>query len=187
MPSPLAHSFCGFVLFRDTKKHLFSNQTSAASFIVFFSNFPDYDYLIGLFKGDLMWGHRLITHTFLFPLITGALIGLGVRLFRKRFLPLFSLSAALMGIHIVLDYVSYDYNPGNGIGIPFFQPFLADFFNFPFHPVASRIMDDPPKLLAILSNDVYYMFIFGALMLWQVKHEEQKQKRERSATCALEL
>jgi len=171
MPSPLAHSFCGFVLFRDTKKHLLRNRIYAASFIVFFSNLPDYDYLIGLFKGDLMWGHRLVTHTFLFPLLTGALIGLGAVLFRRRFLPLFGLSAALMGIHVFLDYLSYDYNPGNGIGIPFFRPFSTEFFNFPFHPVAARIIGDPPKLLGVLANDLYYMLIFGALMLWRPNYD----------------
>jgi membrane-bound metal-dependent hydrolase YbcI (DUF457 family) len=187
MPSPLAHSFCGFVLFRDTEKHLFRNQTYAASFIVFFSNVPDYDYLIGIFKGDLMWGHRLITHTILFPLITGALIGMGALLLRKRFLPLFSLSAVLMGIHILLDYLSYDFNPDNGIGIPLFRPLSTDFFAFPFHPVASRIIGDPPKLMGILANDLFFMCIFGALMLWRAKYEQQKQKRARRTECALEL
>jgi membrane-bound metal-dependent hydrolase YbcI (DUF457 family) len=183
MPSPLAHSFCGFVLYQDTRKHLFPNRTYAASFIVFFSTLPDYDYLIGLFKGDLMWGHRLVTHTFLFPLLTGALIGLGALLFRKRFLPFFSISTVLIGMHILLDYLSFDHNPDNGIGVPLFRPFLADFFNFPFHPVAPRIIGDPPKLMGVLANDLYFMLFFGVLMLWRTK---QRSKRERSASCALE-
>jgi len=187
MPSPLAHSFCGFVLFRDVEKHLSCNRIYAASFIVFFSNLPDYDYLLGLCKGDLMWGHRLVTHTFLFPLITGALLGLGAAVSRKRFLPLFSISAGLIGIHIILDYFSYDFNPGNGTGIPFFRPFAKDFFNFPFHPVAARIIGDPPKFLGLVANDLYYMLIFAAVMLWRAKHEGEKQEKERSAPCALEL
>jgi membrane-bound metal-dependent hydrolase YbcI (DUF457 family) len=183
MPSPLAHSFCGFLLFRDAKKHLFTNLTYAASFTVFFSTLPDYDYLLGLIKGDLMWGHRMVTHTLLFPLIAGAVMGLGSVFSRRRFLPFFGLSAGLIGIHILLDYLSYDYNPDNGVGIPLLRPFLADFFNFPFHPVAPHLIGDPPKLLGVLVNDLYYMGIFGALMFWRAKRTSMK---ERSATCALE-
>jgi membrane-bound metal-dependent hydrolase YbcI (DUF457 family) len=167
MPTPLAHSFCGFVLFRDAKKHLFQNRIYAASFVVFFSTLPDYDYLIGLFKDDLMWGHRLVTHTFLFPVLAGILIGLGALLCRRTFLPFFGLSSALVGIHILLDYLSYDYNPENGVGIPLLRPFSADFLNFPFHPVAPHLIGNPPSLMGILANDLYYMFVFGALLLWR--------------------
>ena len=178
MPSPLAHSFCGFVLLQDIKEHLFSNRIYAASFVVFLSNFPDYDYLLGLFKGDLMGSHRLVTHTLLFPFVVGALVGGGALLFRKKFLPFFSLATALVGIHLLLDYLSYDYNPANGIGIPLFQPLSSKFHNFLVHPIASRIMGDSPALLAIFVNDLYYMAIFAGLILWRSRNKRSKTKEK---------
>jgi membrane-bound metal-dependent hydrolase YbcI (DUF457 family) len=176
MPTPLAHSFCGFILFQETQKHLFRNQIYSASFVIFFSTFPDYDYLIGLIKGDLMWGHRMVTHTFYFPLLIGMIVGIGAKCFQKKFLPFFTLTASLIGIHILLDYFCFDSNPENGIGVPLFQPFSLKLYNFPFHPIASRIMGDPPSILSTLINDFYYMVIFAGLMIWRRRQNKTIKK-----------
>ena len=167
MPTPLAHSFCGFIFFPETQKHLFRNQIYSASFVVFFSTFPDYDYLIGLIKGDLMWGHRMVTHTFYFPLLIGMIVGIGAKCFQKKFLPFFALTASLIGIHILLDYFCVDFHPENGIGVPLFWPFSGKFYNFPCHPIATKMMGEYPSLLFISLNDLYYMIIFAGLMIWR--------------------
>jgi len=136
MPTSLAHSFCGFLFYPETQRHVFKNKVYAYSFIVFLSCLPNFDYFMGMFAGDLKAGHRLLTHSFFPPLIVGIASGTVAKLMNKKFLPFFVLTAFLMSNHILLDYLSFDNNFQNGIGIALFLPFLKIFFNFPFHPIS---------------------------------------------------
>lgn len=175
MSAPLSHSFCGFLFYPDTTKHLFSNRIYAASYIVLFSNFPDYDFLIGLVLGDLLWGHRLFTHTIFFPLVVGLIAGMGGVVLHKKFLPGFTLTAALVGVHILLDYLSFDYEPMNGIGVPLFWPFSTNYYNFPFHPIADYFLTDPSNLsVFLINNELYYMAIFFGFMFVRKRYLRKK-------------
>ena len=120
MPTPLAHSFCGFLFYPETQKHVFKNKVNAGSFIVFLSCLPDFDYFIGMFAENLKAGNRLLTHSFFFPLIVGIVSGIGAKLIKRKFLPLFILTISLIGMHIFLDYLSFDNYPQNGIGVALF-------------------------------------------------------------------
>jgi hypothetical protein len=53
MPTPFAHSFCGFLFYPETQKYVFKNKVYAGSFIVFFSCLPDFDYFMGIFAENL--------------------------------------------------------------------------------------------------------------------------------------
>jgi hypothetical protein len=123
MPTPLAHSFCGFLFYPETQKHVFKNKVYAGSFIVFLSCLLDFDYFLGMFAGDLKAGHGLLTHSLFFPLIAGIFIVIGAKLIKRKFLPFYILTISLMGMHIFLDYLSFDSYPQNGIGVALFWPF----------------------------------------------------------------
>ena len=81
---------------------------------------------MGIFAENLKAGHRLLTHSFFPPLIVvivGIVSGIGAKLIKRKFLPLFILTIFLIGLHIFLDYLSFDNYPRNGIGVALFWPF----------------------------------------------------------------
>lgn len=182
MPTPLAHSFCGFLFYPETQKHVFKNKVYAGSFIVFLSCLPDFDYFMGMFAEDLKAGHRLVTHSLFFPLIVGIANGTVAKLINKKFLPFFILTTSLMSIHMLLDYLSFDNYPQNGIGVALFWPFLKKFFNFPFHPIAGRFSEEPHELLFVLINDLYFMIVFlGLFFGLEFSRNRRKEKKCASA------
>jgi membrane-bound metal-dependent hydrolase YbcI (DUF457 family) len=182
MPTPLAHSFCGFLFYPETQKYVFKNKVYAGSFIVFFSCLPDFDYFMGMFAGDLKAGHRLLTHSLFFPLIIGIVSGTVAKLMKKIFLSFFILTTSLMTTHILLDYLSFDNYPQNGIGIALFWPFLKNFFIFPFHPIAGWFSEGPHGLFFILINDLYFMVVFVGLFFGlEVHRNRRKEKKCASA------
>ena len=181
MPTPLAHSFCGFFFYPETQKHVFKNKVNAGSFIVFLSCLPDFDYFMGMFAENLKAGNRLLTHSLFSPLIVGIISGIGAKLIKRKFLPLFILTISLIGMHIFLDYLSFDNYPQNGIGVALFWPFLI-FFYFPFYFIADRFCEGPHELLFILINDFYFMIIFlGLFCGLGVYRNARKEKKCASA------
>jgi membrane-bound metal-dependent hydrolase YbcI (DUF457 family) len=163
MPTPLAHSFCGLIFYPVTQKRIFKNKVYAGAFIVFLSCLTDFDYFVGMFAGDLKFGHRLLTHSLLFPLIVGLVSGISAKLIKKKFLFFFILPIFLITLHIFLDYLSFDNYPQNGIGVPLLWPFSTMFFNFPFHPIAGWFSEGPHEVLFIMINDLYFMIVFAGL------------------------
>jgi len=178
MPTPLAHSFCGFFFYPETQKHVFKNKVNAGSFIVFLSCLPDFDYFIGMFAENLKAGNRLLTHSFFFPLIVGIANGTVAKLMNKKFLPFFILTTSLLSIHLLLDYLSFDNYPQNGIGVALFWPFLKFFFYFPFHSIADRFSGGPQGLLFILINDFYFMIIFLGLFCGLVVYRNARKEKK---------
>jgi hypothetical protein len=113
-------------------------------------------------------------------LIVGIASGTVAKLMNKRFLSLFILTAFLISTHILLDYLSFDNYPQNGIGVALFWPFLKNFFNFPFHPIFGWFSEGPQELLFILINDLYFMIFFVGLFFGL----EASRNRRTEKKCA---
>ena len=110
-------------------------------------------------------GHRVFTHSLFFPLIIGVLIGFLAKFFKRKFTPFFIITVVLIGIHILLDYLTFDNYPPNGIGVPLFWPLSSQCFTFPFHPFANWFAESYNELISAVITDFYFMVIFFGLML----------------------
>jgi inner membrane protein len=175
MPAPLAHSCCGLLFYRDVRTHLFQNPVYAGSYCLFFSNSPDYDYLIGLVKGNLLWGHRLFTHTVLFALLAGVIAGVVGRMLHKKFFPVLAITSSLVLVHLLLDYLSFDCEPSNGIGVPLFWPLSDKFYNFPFHPLAHYLLGNPYSTpIYLIANEFYYVALSLGLIILMTQYRKRK-------------
>jgi membrane-bound metal-dependent hydrolase YbcI (DUF457 family) len=175
MPTPLAHSFCGLLFYPETEKHLFKNKVYTGCFIVFLSFLPDLDYLAGMFSPDLKNGHRLVTHSFLFSLTVAIACGISAKLMKKKILPFFIITASILGLHIFLDYLSFDTYPQNGVGIALLWPFTRMFFNFPFHPLAGWIGNGSEGLFFVFLSDLCFMaFCAGLFFIVRYSGKEKR-------------
>lgn len=86
---------------------------------------PDIDFLL-LFWEGFNAIHRVWTHNLLFVILTAVLFSCRVETGRRMNFALGMLVGGLL--HLVVD-ACIDSNPSNGIGIPFFWPFLDTYFS----------------------------------------------------------
>jgi membrane-bound metal-dependent hydrolase YbcI (DUF457 family) len=86
---------------------------------------PDIDFLF-IFHPAFNHIHRMFTHNLLFVVFTSVLIGVWAKKRPKKWIIL----SLLMGgiLHLLID-ACLDSNPSNGIGIPFFWPFVDTYFS----------------------------------------------------------
>jgi inner membrane protein len=121
---------------------------------------PDLDVLgfrLGIHYGDL-WGHRGLTHSFLFAAIAGIVLSLFVRCsWRERWKPALLLFL-IMASHDLLDALT-----SGGMGVAFFSPFDRHRYFFPWTPIrvspigVSRFFSE--RGAAVLWNEVRWVWI----------------------------
>ncbi|MCG8638055.1 MAG: metal-dependent hydrolase [Desulfobacterales bacterium] len=86
---------------------------------------PDIDFIL-LFWEGFNAVHRVWTHNLLFIILMGVIVSSRAGAGRRM---IFFMGMTVGGLlHLIVD-ACLDNNPGNGIGIPFFWPFLDTFFS----------------------------------------------------------
>ena len=133
MPSPVAHSLAGLVVYRSRCQKGYGSVSPAVAAVVAVAaaNLPDVDFLPGLLAGNANQFHHAFTHSLGFlALVVGA-----TYLVARRFSGATSFWVSLVGYalasHLLLDYLTVDTRPP--FGIPLLWPFSDRVFLFP-HP-----------------------------------------------------
>ena len=138
MPSPVAHSLTGYVIYRAAGQ-VHAQRWQDVVLYLFAANAPDLDFLPGLLVGDPDLYHHGVSHSFGFAVLFALALSLFL-LFLKRdpirrnFLIFFCLYSS----HVVLDWLSVD--TAFPYGVPFLWPLTDEYFIAPFRflPDVSR-------------------------------------------------
>ena len=131
MPSPVGHSLTAYVIYLLCPKVIKGRNWHIILLYLFGAIAPDFDFLPGLFIGDLNRYHHGISHSIgfaiFFALTLGIILGALKRAQMGRsFLVLFCLNFS----HIILDYFSKDSSVP--YGEPFFWPLSNEYYIAPF-------------------------------------------------------
>jgi inner membrane protein len=124
MCTPIGHSLVGLSLYLGVSDNIEENRKKSWFIVLFFlllANLPDLDFLPGFFSGNPNLYHHKWTHSLLFMVLTGFMVGLAARfIFHKDGFKWVWLSALFVFSHLVLDFLTLDQRPP--IGIPLFWP-----------------------------------------------------------------
>jgi inner membrane protein len=130
MPTPIAHTLCGYACYRTAGPGSSRFEWKPALWVMVFANLADLDYLPGFFIGAPNAFHHGMTHSIVFALVAGLVGGF---LFSRRttadritFIALFT---AVYFSHIVLDFFTMDPTPPYGVQL--LWPFSHDYFISP--------------------------------------------------------
>lgn len=115
MPSPIAHSAIGYVMYRIYGKHvprvnltLFAVLPRLLIITVWFSLLPDVDSIAGVILGDFGRYHNSATHSIIIGFLVSLSIAAVMRLtFRENFWIWFSLSILCYQTHILMDMFTF--------------------------------------------------------------------------------
>jgi inner membrane protein len=138
MPSPVAHSLTGYVIYRAASP-VHACRWQYVVLYLFAANAPDLDFLPGFLVGDPDLYHHGVSHSIGFAVLFASALSLFL-LFLKRdpirrnFLIFFCLYSS----HVILDWLSVD--TAFPYGVPFLWPLTDEYFiaPFPFLPDVSR-------------------------------------------------
>jgi hypothetical protein len=112
LPSPLAHSAIGYLIYRGARNSGDKRRLGPLPWLLLLtvgvSNLPDLDFVAGILFGDLWAYHNQITHSLVVgtgvSLLAAGLAWLLVRQSFGRWFAIFSLSYYL---HIIMDFFTY--------------------------------------------------------------------------------
>ncbi len=133
MASIFAHGFLAFSLGNSLEKEMITSKVLWTG--IFLSIIPDMDVIAFAFgiPYESIWGHRGVSHSILFALITSTLISM-------YFIKSLKHSGSSSGIFIFLflSMVSHgflDAMTTGGLGVGFFIPFDTDRYFFNYRPI----------------------------------------------------
>lgn len=125
MPTPFGHALAGAIIY--TSLPAGRKQTAALVVaILFFTLFPDVDFLFGLLQGDANRYHHYFTHSFFFVIMVGILGGIVYTKWRGGRCLFYSAIFVSAGIsHVILDLLAVDKRAP--FGCPVFWPFSQNY------------------------------------------------------------
>ena len=185
MPSPIAHSISGYVIFRlfsiKNKAFKFSDkgiyQLFPILFTVFVANAADLDFILQSLTGNKF--HRGLTHSLTFALLFSLLVALITRFSSKKInicKQIFWLCLLLYGSHLLLDFLT---SGGNGMQI--LWPFSNNYYKSPisiFPPVHHELgLFAPIHIIFISFELTYALTIYYLLDIWK-KYQVKKAKKQ---------
>ncbi len=133
MPSPLAHTAVGYLIYRVCRHHP-QDQTAItsrsslilASFTITMSLLPDIDAIPGLIFHNLGKFHNNITHSLFFGLAVAIIVALiAIAMRRPDSARWFLIALACYEIHVLMDFFTV------GRGVMLFWPLTADRYQPP--------------------------------------------------------
>lgn len=170
MPSPIAHSISGYVVYKLWPKKgslAFSRKTSNLwlLYAVFVSNVPDLDLIFQLFSEDKV--HRGFTHSITATLVIGLCTGLlGFIFWKSCWKQLLLLTLIVYSLHLGLDAVTF-----GGAGMKLLWPLSEHYYRFPFSlfpPVHhSRGFIDLSHLVFLTYEFAYTVLLLLGLRKWK--------------------
>ncbi len=136
MPSPIAHSLMGYIIYRVATRSFKWQNWYIILFYLFVANVPDLDLVPGFFAGNVSKYHHGISHSIGFSLLFafGCYIILGI-LRQEHIKRSVAIVFCLFFSHIVLDYLTKV--PDKPYGELLLWPFSNEYYvaSFAFFPV----------------------------------------------------
>ncbi len=136
MPSPIAHSLVGYLIYRITTKPFKGQKRYIILLYMFVANIPDLDFLPGIFVGSVSRYHHGISHSIGFSFIFALSCYIILVILRKGHIKRsFAIAFCLFFSHIVLDYLTKVSD--KPYGELFLWPFSNEYYiaSFAFFPV----------------------------------------------------
>jgi inner membrane protein len=131
MPSPIAHSIMGYIIYGATTKPVAGQPWRRFCLYVLIANAADLDFLPGFLVGEPNRYHHGISHSLGFAVFVALACSLLVMLHnRQAAWRSFATCFALWGSHIALDYCSIDMRLP--YGVPLFWPLSDAYYIAPF-------------------------------------------------------
>ncbi len=175
MPSPIGHSLMGYTVYLAASPKKRGMRKRLLLFSLIAANIPDLDFLPGLIMGELRRYHHGASHSILFSMLFGLMIGVVYKIicgdgFKKGFV----LACVLYLSHIILDY--FVRSPGRGV--PLFWPFYDGYFmtSVVVFPYFDYLSSDGTSFGGILSlhnlktitveAGIIFLFLL-AVLLWR--------------------
>ena len=129
MPSPIAHSVTGYILFKRLKTSSFSSfrfRPLLLGFALFAANAADLDFIPHLLSASSF--HRGVTHSIGFTLgFSFVVAALFYRFARPLVKQMFFLTAVIYSSHLLLDFFT-----AGGRGLQLLWPLSTRYFQAPF-------------------------------------------------------
>ena len=127
MPSPIAHTMIGYVIYRIFQLRMSHGSTKQIgslpllAFTIGLSLLPDLDSVIGIWMGDFWRFHNQATHSLIIGLIIALGIGAVIWLRRRSgFLCWFIIALLCYELHVIMDFFTL------GRGVMLLWPFSSD-------------------------------------------------------------
>lgn len=185
MPSPVAHSLTGYLIYQATGKSAEVPRWRFMILCLIVANAPDLDFIPGLFVGDLDRYHHGISHSIGFAALFAFVFGIFETGWKKS--PIgrnFAIFFCLYCSHIILDSLSVDTRFPHGI--PFFWPLSEEYFIAPFAflPPIRRVSSGIELILDLflphniqaMSIELLLLFPFLLLIVALKKKENPSSK-----------
>ena len=178
MPSPIAHSISGYVIFKlfiikNKKFRLIIkglNKPLTIFLAIFVANAADLDFIVQLIIDEKF--HRGLTHSLFFALLFSFIMSIIARLSTKNttiFKQLFRLCLLLYGSHLLLDFFTV-----GGDGMQILWPFNHDFYKSttPIFPSVHHDKEifDPIHTTFITFELVYSVILYYGFWQWTKKN-----------------
>jgi inner membrane protein len=194
MPSPVAHSLTGYVIYRAAGP-VHAQRWQYLVLYLFAANAPDLDFLPGLLVGDPDLYHHGVSHSIGFAVLFASALSLFL-LFLKRdpirrnFLIFFCLYSS----HVVLDWLSVD--TAFPYGVPFLWPLTDEYFiaPLPFLPDVSRASSSGISFITSLFSlhnfwtvAVEFLLFFPFVWLVSIFRNQQLSQHEEKIFDADEM
>jgi inner membrane protein len=171
MPSPIAHSVTGHVIYRflcpgNTRSTVGFRGLQASLYAVIIANFADIDFIPQLLTDGRF--HRGPTHSLWFAVIFSALVGIGVNRISKRpFKPCLFYTLMLYSSHLLLDFFT-----AGGKGMQLLWPFTDALYQSPisFFPAVphSQGLFYTGHFVFIIFELIYTAFLLiGLWVIWR--------------------
>ena len=185
MPSPIAHSATGYVIFKIFKleqKRILGKVSPVFEAItaIIISNVADLDFAFGFLSGENH--HRGFTHSVSFALIFSIAIAFfSSKISRASLYKVFIFSSIIYGSHLLLDFFTT-----GGDGMLLLWPFSDNYYksSFPiFPPVHHNLGLFAPIHIIFISFELTYVIaIYYVLDIWKkyyVKKNSQKRTKPK--------
>lgn len=179
MPSPIAHSAMGYLIYRISSSRQPEDRWRPARSIprvmlitVSLSLLPDIDAIFGVLAGDFGEFHNNWTHSLVTGVVVSALIGTAVWLVKRSgFLKWFLIALASYELHVIMDFFT------RGRGVMLLWPLTADRFSSPvtlFYGLRwSEGLFSLFHLLTLATESVFVLLVWLILQLIEGKRRIQ--------------
>jgi len=132
MCTPVGHSLAGMAIFYATGNKPAKEDIRRLGWFILLANLPDFDFIPGILLGEPGRYHHGISHSIGMGLIVFLLAWwwASARFARNRITIAFT-AFALVGSHLLLDWLTWDPPGTNGQGVPLLWPWSDEYYLAP--------------------------------------------------------
>lgn len=160
MPSPIAHSLLGILLYLIFNPHEPKYNTLKILLYIFFANLPDIDLVFGFLSNDPNLYHQTILHSLGAAILAGLIASINQIVKKELYIKNFLYFTLIYYSHVVLDFLGSASDTKYPFGVTLFWPLRQEHYVFPV-----MIFLD---IWRGKSNETFFSGLFNLHNLWAV-------------------